>query len=288
MKTIAVANQKGGVGKTAGAVNLAAAFAQTGARVLLIDLDGQRTASRWLGAASTDLKGFWVEGQPLIDYVESTGLDGLYVVPASENYRSLEIELRSRVQIGTFEVLRDGLAALRALPPPESAGAEEGPTGFDLVIIDTPPNLGPFTLNALVAAEHVLVPLYPAGESLHGLTELVSALGDVRRLNPGVDVIGTYIAYNRAATTLTTDVASAVEQLFPGKPLKTRIRENVAISRSYLAAQPVSVHDPSSNGAADFAALADELRQRLRFRGRGGRPLEGTTRTANPNGKNDE
>jgi chromosome partitioning protein len=257
-KVVAVANQKGGVGKTTTAVNLCAAVAAAGARVLLIDLDPQANATTGVGVdkravavTAYDLIG----GKPLRDCIGDTPIDGLQLVAGSIDLAGAEVELASAFarehRLGN--AIRDDIDA------------------FDLVVIDCPPSLGLLTINALAAADGVLVPLQTEYFSLEGLGALASTLELVRvALNDRLDICGVVLTMFDARTKLAEQVVAEVRAHFADRVFATVIPRSVRVSESPGFGQPVVTYDPLSRGAVAYRDLAREAIDRWQIPVRAG------------------
>ncbi len=258
MECFAIINQKGGVGKTATAVNLGAALAIRGRRVLLLDLDPQAHLTTHLGL---DARGFdagiyevLTKGLELERAVLPVGAN-LWVAPALIDLAAAEVELVSVV--GREVILRDNLASLNGQ--------------YEVVLIDCPPSLGVLTLNALTAANRVLVPVQPHFLALQGVGKLLETTALVRaRLNPRLTVTGMVICMHESATRLAGEVIADLERFLEegrGSPvpwrdariLNARIRRNVKLAECPSYGQSIFDYAPRSNGAVDYLALADEV-----------------------------
>ncbi len=257
-RTFVVANQKGGVGKTTTTVNVAAALAQKGLRVLVVDLDPQGNASTALDIPHTEgTPGVYealVDGTPIGELVqECPQLPGLTVLPATIDLAGAEIELVSLVARETRldKALRLHLEERRAAGDP-----------IDYVLVDCPPSLGLLTVNALVAAREVLIPIQCEYYALEGLGQLVRNIELVRaHLNPRLEISTIVLTMYDARTRLSAGVAEEVRGHFGDKVLKTAIPRSVRISEAPSYQQSVLTYDPTSSGALSYLEVAREITQ---------------------------
>jgi len=265
MRTIAIINQKGGVGKTTTAVNLSAALAASGQRVGLIDLDPQAHASLHLGLGPhRELPNIYevlTSGKPLAE-VWQEAAPNLHVAASHIDLAAAEVELAGVV--GRELILRDALAA---------AGATGTPTEplFDYVLIDCPPSLGILTINALSAVGDVFLPLQPHFLALHGLSKLLQTIDLVRRrLNERLRLAGVILCLYESGTRLAAEVTADVEAFFSAAPgpsslwqdvhlFESRIRRNIRLAEAPSFEQSIFKYAPGSPGAEDYRALAAEV-----------------------------
>ena len=246
-RVIAIANQKGGVGKTTTAVNLGAALAEDGFRVLIVDLDPQGNASTGLGINPRDVESsiydVLMTDAPALDCVEPTSLKNLFVLPATIDLAGAEIELVS--------AFSRELKLRRAL---ESVRSE-----YDVILIDCPPSLGLLTVNGLAAADDVIVPVQSEYYALEGLGQLLKNVAMIRSVNPTLDVRGIVLTMHDARTKLAEQVEREVREHFGARVYKTVVPRTVRLSEAPSFGQPIIVFDPSSRGATAYRALAKEV-----------------------------
>src|SRR6186713_740253 len=251
-RVVAVANQKGGVGKTTTAINVATSIANVGRRVLLIDLDPQGNLTSGIGLRGQRAPGGTVYEALLSDadpgsFVAPTSVPSMSLIPTDRNLTGAEIEL-----VPMPERERRLKRVTDALRP-----------SFDYVFIDCPPSLGLLTLNALVAADTVLIPLHCEYFALEGLAELVETMRRVRgALNPALDIEGVLLTMFDERTNLGQQVATDVRQFFKEKVFRTVIPRNIRLGEAPSHGMPVIVYDVKSRGAEAYLALAREVLER--------------------------
>ncbi|WP_338033630.1 AAA family ATPase [Intrasporangium chromatireducens] len=254
-RVLTVANQKGGVGKTTTTVNIAAALAQSGLRVLVIDLDPQGNASTALGidhhAEVPSIYDVLVDGQPLDEVVQPCStVEGLWCAPATIDLAGAEIELVSLVA-------RE-LRLQRAVQAAATKGHE-----YDYILIDCPPSLGLLTVNAMVAASEVFIPIQCEYYALEGLSQLLKNIELVRaHLNPGLHVSTILLTMYDGRTRLSAQVAEEVRDHFPDQVLKTTVPRSVRISEAPSFGETVMTYDASSSGALAYLEAASEMAER--------------------------
>jgi len=246
MSIIAIINQKGGSAKTTTAVNLGASLTENGKKVLLIDIDPQGSSSKWL-RFSNDGKGFYnvfAENTCLYDNVKSTGIDGLSIIPSSQWLIGIEKALAS--EVGAETILRRKI--------------REQYDKWDYILIDCPPALGLLSLNALVAATEILVPLETRVMALDGLAQLLKTVEMVKdRLNPDLKINGIIPCRVDKRTRLSMDVIDELKKRFNGMVYDTCIRETVKLAECPSFGQPITVYDAKGSGAEDYRTLAKEV-----------------------------
>lgn len=260
-RVFTVSNQKGGVGKTTTTVNLAAALARSGARVLVIDLDPQGNASTALGiehhADTPSVYDVVVGDTPMADVVQqSPEFEGLFCVPATIHLAGAEIELVSLV--AREQRLRTALDAFL-----KAARADATSSPFHYVFIDCPPSLGLLTINAFVAAREVLIPIQCEYYALEGLSQLMNSIQLIERhLNPELRVSTILMTMYDGRTNLANQVVADVRQHFGQQALKTVIPRSVRISEAPSYGQTVVSYDPGSPGSLSYLEAAAEIAQR--------------------------
>ncbi|HEX3977150.1 MAG TPA: ParA family protein [Solirubrobacteraceae bacterium] len=246
----AIANQKGGVGKTTTAVNLAACIAEAGYASLLIDMDPQSNATLGLGIdkhITPTVYDALLDGVPLADTVVASQIPNLGVIPAGPDLAGANVELPRAA--GSENRLREVLAPIR--------------DRYAFILLDCPPSLGPLTVNALVAADRVIVPVQSEYFALEGLAGLLDTLSLVQReLNPRLTVAGMLLTMHDSRTRLAQDVESEVRQHFPQLVFQTVIPRNVRVGEAPSFGKPVIHYDPHCAGADAYFELAKEVAAR--------------------------
>lgn len=261
-RIISIANQKGGVGKTTTAINLAAALAEEGRRVLLVDLDPQGNASTGLGIEPEDRRfstyDLLLEEMPLDDILMKTGIEGLWLCPATTDLSSADIELIANEKRSFL--LHD------ALRQPDIDGF-----AFDYILIDCPPSLSLLTVNAMVASQSVLVPLQAEFFALEGLSQLMLTIREVRQTaNRDLRIEGVVLTMYDVRNNLSQQVEADARGTLGEIVFRTIIPRNVRVSEAPSFALPVLSYDSGSRGAQAYRALAREMLGRHEKAGKGG------------------
>lgn len=247
-KVIAVANQKGGVGKTTSAVNIAASLGAKGKNTLLVDIDPQGNSTSGVGfdrrSLETTSYDILINGAKGQDAVRQTAFAGLSVIPSSADLAAAEIEL---ADIPAREaVLKNALAPLRA--------------AYDFILIDCPPSLGLITLNAFTAVDSVFIPIQCEYYALEGLSQLMATIRQVKRMyNPAIEVEGVLLTMYDGRLNLTTQVVAEVKKYFAGKVYRTTIPRNVRLSEAPSYGLPVYYYDRWSRGSLAYQEVAKEF-----------------------------
>ncbi len=248
---VAIANQKGGVGKSTTAINLGAGLALQGEAVLIVDLDPQGNTTSGLGidkgAIELSMYDILVDGVSANDVLEPTSVHGLHVIPATIDLAGAEIEL---VSMFSRELrLKNALSEIRG--------------DYDYVLIDCPPSLGLLTVNGLAAGDEVLIPIQCEYYALEGVTQLTKNIGLVQNsLNPQLEVEGVVLTMFDGRTTLSRDVVAQVRAHFGERTYRTVIPRTVRLSEAPSYGEPIEAYDPMSRGAIAYRELAREFRRR--------------------------
>lgn len=248
---IAVTNQKGGVGKTTTTVNLAYCLSKEGKKVLLVDFDPQGNATSGLGIDKTTLeltvRDLVLNKAPLSAVVRMTDCKNLAIVPATPELANTEVELASADK--RFSRLKLALA-----------GADD----YDYVLIDSPPSLSLLTVNGLIAADYILLPVQAEFYAMEGLGQLLETMKLVRKgMNPTLELLGVLVTMMDSRTMLSKQVLAEIQKHFPGKVFETTIPRNVRIAEAPSHGEPVGKYDKWSKGARAYKALAKEVMDRV-------------------------
>lgn len=243
-----VVNQKGGVGKTTTAVNLAAYMALAGADILLIDLDPQGNATSGLGVDRSSVAhstyDVLMEGKSVREARAETKIPHLSVLPATLDLAGAELELMGKISRESF--LRQAL--------------EEARSDYEAILIDSPPSLGLLTLNTLVAADAVIIPMQTEYYALEGISQLLKTMDLVRRhLNPSLEIARVLLTMFDNRTRLANQVTADVQEYFGDKVSPTVIPRNVRLSEAPSHGQPIALYDPKSRGAVAYQKIATEV-----------------------------
>lgn len=247
-KIIAIANQKGGVGKTTTAVNLASGLGRLGKKVLVIDIDPQGNATSGLGINKREISvstyNLMIADTKIEDVLLDTEFDNLHILPSNMSLAGVEIELVEMPE--RVYRLKQGIAPIK--------------DNYDFILIDCPPSLGLITLNGLAVANSLLVPIQCEYYALEGLSQLVATVRQVKRMyNPEIEIEGVLLTMFDSRLNLTSQVLSEVKKYFPAKVYKTVIPRNVRLSEAPSYGQPVQYYERSSRGAAAYNDLAGEF-----------------------------
>lgn len=250
-KIIAIINQKGGVGKSTTAVNLSAALGEQGKQVLLVDLDPQGNATSGLGIEKGQLKNciydVLLNDVSIEDAIIPDVYEGLDLVPATINLAGAEVELVS--EMARENRLKDAVGSMRGK--------------YDYVFIDCPPSLGLLTVNALVGADKLIIPIQTEFYALEGVTKLLESMKRVKsRLNPSLEIFGILLTMYDGRTTLSRQVAAEVRNYFGDQVFETIIPRTVKLSEAPSYGMPITQYDPSGKGAASYMNLAKEVMNR--------------------------
>lgn len=251
MKIVAIANQKGGVAKTTTAINLAASLAESGRKVLVVDMDPQGNASTGLGVGmdkrNATVYDLLLGDSEAASVVQSTATTGVYLIPSTTELSSSDVQLHN-VNKRSF-LLKDSLA-----------GRDLDRYSFDFVLIDCPPSLNLLTVNALVAANSVLIPLQSEFFALEGLSQLMLTIREIRQTaNPALRVEGILLTMHDYRNNLSQQVEKDARETLGGLVYKTVIPRNVRLSEAPSFAVPALTYDPTSKGAMAYRAFSQEF-----------------------------
>lgn len=246
MRVITIVNQKGGTGKTTTAVNLSAALAEQGRKVLLIDLDPQASSSFWYNfkKQGQGILDVFLENRGIEEVIQKTPYENLYILPASPSL--VRVEKNLATEVGSELILKHRIEKLSS--------------DWDYVIFDCPPNLGTLSLNALTGASEVLIPVEARVMALHGLVQLLNTVKLVKtRLNPDLKICGVLPCRVDFRNNHSKEVVAQLRNRFPDEVFKTLIRENIRLAEASLYLKPITKYDENSQGANDYRALAAEI-----------------------------
>lgn len=251
-KVIAVANQKGGVGKTTTTVNLAACLAKLGKKVLLIDIDPQGNSTSGLGIdkrrCEKTVYDCLINETPMNEVMIETQYENLWICPSNLELSGAEIELIS--VIGRENRLKESVSTVKE--------------DFDYIFIDTPPSLGLITINTMTAADSVIIPIQCEFYALEGVSQLIETIKQIKKaLNPNLCIQGIVMTMYDARTNLAVEVVDEVKRFFPESVYKTIIPRNVRISEAPGFGRPVIYYDGSSRGAESYMELAEEIEMQI-------------------------
>lgn len=255
---ISILNFKGGVGKTTTSINLGAALAMSGSKVLIIDVDGQRNATSILRYGKTDKDAQEENSQTIFEFLTGetselfcydTAIDNLTLVPSSEDMRNIEIKLNARKNrehiLGKF--------------------ARQMREYFDYILIDCPPGKGVIIDNAMTASDHIVIPITCEMLSLEGMTDLMREVQEVKEeLNDNLNILGLLATMYDGRIKMHRQLYEALRDNFPGKVFDTRIRRNTSLGEFLGNAPSIFQYAPESNGAADYQSFANEFVQKLK------------------------
>ena len=247
-KIIPFSNQKGGVGKTTTCVNMAAYLAKAGNKVLLADIDPQGNATTGLGFSKSTIKksvyNVLIEDEPVKDNVLETAVEGLYLLPANIDLAGAEVELVYKKN--REKVLKNALDKVK--------------NDYDFILIDCPPSLGLITINALAAADSIIIPIQSEYYALEGLSQLMNTISLVRQhLNKTLKVEGVVLTMHDRRSLISRQIAGEIKKYFTKKLYEVVIPRNVRLAEAPSHGKPIMLHDPRCMGAKAYAALTEEF-----------------------------
>ena len=247
-KIISFSNQKGGVGKTTTCVNMAAYLAVAGKKVLLVDLDPQGNATTGLGFPKSSLKksvyNVLIDDEDAKENILPTEIEGLFILPANIDLAGAEVEL-------VYKTKREKVL---------KAALDKVKSGYDYILIDCPPSLGLLTINALAAADSVIIPIQSEYYALEGLSQLMNSIALVRQhLNKSLTVEGVVLTMYDGRSLISKQIAAEIKKFFTKKLYEIVIPRNVRLSEAPSHGKPIMLHDPKCMGAKAYRALTEEF-----------------------------
>lgn len=258
MKVISITNQKGGVGKTTSAINIAYFLAKMGLRTLLIDFDPQGNATSGLGIDKSQLETTMsdvISGEKTLrDVIVDTGFAGLKLAPSTPILANTEVELANAN--GRFTRLKNAIENVR--------------DDFDYVILDSPPSLSLLTVNGFIASDYLVLPVQAEFYAMEGLGQLLESMKLVRKgMNPNLELLGVLPTMVDSRTTLSGQVYEEIKKFFPGKVFSTPIPRNIRLAEAPSHGVPVGIYDRFSKGARAYKAVAKEIIERTQEKSNG-------------------
>lgn len=258
MKVISITNQKGGVGKTTSAINIAYFLAKMGLRTLLIDFDPQGNATSGLGIDKSQLETTMsdvISGEKTLrDVIVDTGFAGLKLAPSTPILANTEVELANAK--GRFTRLKNAIENVR--------------NDFDYVILDSPPSLSLLTVNGFIASDYLVLPVQAEFYAMEGLGQLLESMKLVRKgMNPNLELLGVLPTMVDSRTTLSGQVYEEIKKFFPGKVFSTPIPRNIRLAEAPSHGVPVGIYDRFSKGARAYKAVAKEIIERTQEKNNG-------------------
>jgi parA, parA family ATPase len=258
MKVISITNQKGGVGKTTSAINIAYFLAKMGLRTLLIDFDPQGNATSGLGIDKSQLETTMsdvISGEKTLrDIIVDTGFAGLKLAPSTPILANTEVELANAK--GRFSRLKNAIENVR--------------NDFDYVILDSPPSLSLLTVNGFIASDYLVLPVQAEFYAMEGLGQLLESMKLVRKgMNPNLELLGVLPTMVDSRTTLSGQVYEEIKKFFPGKVFSTPIPRNIRLAEAPSHGVPVGIYDRFSKGARAYKAVAKEIIERTQEKSNG-------------------
>ena len=258
MKVISITNQKGGVGKTTSAINIAYFLAKMGFRTLLIDFDPQGNATSGLGVDKNQLETTMsdvISGEKMLkDVIVDTGFAGLKLAPSTPILANTEFELANAK--GRFTRLKNAIESIR--------------DDFDYVILDSPPSLSLLTVNGFIASDYLVLPVQAEFYAMEGLGQLLESMKLVRKgMNPNLELLGVLPTMVDSRTTLSGQVYEEIKKFFPGKVFSTPIPRNIRLAEAPSHGVPVGIYDRFSKGARAYKAVAKEIVERTKEKNNG-------------------